>query len=357
LAVAAADLPRLYGARPEIIVADLHPDYLSTKFAEELAGSPRPAATANQSGLAGRNGAQPTALPVRVGVQHHVAHVLSCIAENEVALPALGVAWDGTGFGTDGTVWGGEFFLVAEAQVERIAHLRPFRMPGGDRAVKEPRRVALALLYELYGEAVFEMEHLPPLRAIPPVEMITLRGMLQRSFNAPVTSSAGRLFDAVASLSNLRHQTRYEGQAAMELEFALDGITTDEAYSLRIMRSESPAVGKPVAAPAPAKMILDWSPMIGPILSDVLSGEPTGIISAKFHNALVEAVVALAKKVGQPRVVLSGGCFQNRYLTERLVRRLRAEQFQPYWHQRVPTNDGGIALGQIFAARNRITLK
>ncbi len=316
---ATRDLPRLFGAEPEIIASDLHPDYLSTRFAEK----------------SGKK---------NFGVQHHVAHVLSCIAENEVGLPALGVAWDGTGYGTDATVWGGEFFLVTRENVERVAHLRPFRLPGGDKAVKEPRRAALGLLYESYGEAAFEMNHLPPLREMPPVEMITLRGMLQRRFNSPLTSSVGRLFDAVASLVNLRQQMRFEGQPAMELEFALDGVVTETHYDLPLI-------------PARPALILDWSLMIHSILTDVRAGVSVAEISAKFHNTLAEAVVAVARKIGLTRVVLSGGCFQNRYLTERTVTKLRAENFQPYWHQRVPANDGGIALGQIFAVRNNLNLK
>jgi hydrogenase maturation protein HypF len=313
------ELPGLYDVELEMIAADLHPDYQSTWFAQ-------------QSGKS------------NFGIQHHVAHVLSCIAENEVALPALGVAWDGTGYGPDGTIWGGEFYSVSEARVERVAHLLPFRLPGGDKAVKEPRRAALGLLYELYSEAAFEMNHLPPLREMPPVEMITLRGMLQRRFNSPSTSSVGRLFDVVASLVNLRQQMRFEGQAAMELEFALEGIKSDARYDLPLVARD-------------AKLVLDWSLMVHSILTDVNGGVSVAEISAKFHNALAEAVVEVARIFGLTRVVLSGGCFQNRYLTERTVTRLRAEKFQPYWHQRVPPNDGGIALGQIFAARNNLNLK
>jgi len=315
----AGELPKLYDVEQEMIAADLHPDYQSTQFAQK----------------SGKK---------NFGVQHHVAHVLSCIAENEVALPALGVAWDGTGYGLDGTIWGGEFFSVTDAGVERIAHLLPFRLPGGDKAVKEPRRAALGLLYELYGEAAFEMTHLPPLREMPPVEMITLRGMLQRRFNSPSTSSVGRLFDVVASLVNLRQQMRFEGQAAMELEFALEGVGSDARYDLPLVTRDS-------------KRVLDWSLMVYSILTDVNGGVSVAEISAKFHNALAEAVVEVAKASGLTRVVLSGGCFQNRYLAERTVSRLRAEHFQPYWHQRVPPNDGGIALGQIFAARNNLNLK
>jgi hydrogenase maturation protein HypF len=248
------------------------------------------------------------------------------------------VAWDGTGYGTDGTIWGGEFFLVTDEKVERVAHLRPFRLPGGDKAVKEPRRAALGLLYELYGEAVFEMDHLAPLREMPPVEMITLKGMLQRRFNSPLTSSVGRLFDVVAALAGVRQQMRFEGQAAMELEFAIGGLATDARYDL------------PLVTRHPS-LVLDWSRMVPAILADVRGRVSVAEISAKFHNALAGAVVEIARKFGQPRVALSGGCFQNRYLAERTVTRLRAEKFQPYWHQRVPPNDGGIALGQVAAAR------
>jgi len=193
------------------------------------------------------------------------------------------------------------------------------------------------LLYELFSDAAFEMTHLPPFQGVTAVELSALKGMLRRKLNSPQTSSMGRLFDAVASLINLRQQMRFEGQTAMELEFALDGIETNESYNLSLVTRHS-------------SLILDWAPMIEVILSDVQNGAAGGKISAKFHNGLAEAVVAVAKQTGERRVVLSGGCFQNRYLTERTVRRLQAEGFHSYWHQRVPPNDGGIALGQIVAA-------
>jgi hydrogenase maturation protein HypF len=161
--------------------------------------------------------------------------------------------------------------------------------------------------------------------------------MLARGLNSPLTTSAGRLFDAVASLVGLRQHNRFEGQAAMELEFALEGVETNARYD-------------PPLATARSSLVLDWAPMIEDILKDVQRGASVGEISAKFHNALAEGIVAIARRVGQPRVLLSGGCFQNRYLTERTVARLRAEGLQPYWHQRVPPNDGGIALGQVVAA-------
>ena len=329
----AADLPQLYEARPEIVAADLHPDYLSTHYAEILS---RPVAKRG---------------PARYGVQHHVAHVLSCIAENETPLPALGVSWDGTGYGPDGTIWGGEFFRVMESGVERVAHLRPFPLPGGDKAVKEPRRAALGLLYELYGESIFEMTHLALLRQMPAIELITLKGMLQRKFNSPRTSSMGRLFDVVASLANLRQIMQFEGQAAMELEFALPENPASTGYAFQLLPP-------PTQSPEPrAPFLIDWSRVISSVLADVNNGVPVAEISARFHQALVELVVAVAKKTGERRVVLSGGCFQNRHLTERAVTRLQAEGFQPYWHQRVPPNDGGIALGQVYAARHHLSLK
>ncbi|MGA9778010.1 MAG: carbamoyltransferase HypF [Limisphaerales bacterium] len=343
-----ADFEKLYDARPQIIATDLHPDYLSTKFADELAGgagSPPPA-----------GGAMGTSRPARIGVQHHVAHVLSCMAENELPPPVLGVSWDGTGYGLDGAIWGGEFFLVSDRNVERIAHLRPFPLPGGDQAVKEPRRTAFGLLYEIFGDAVFRQTDLAPLAAFSKTELAALKTMVSKKLNSPATTSMGRLFDAVASFVNLRQQIRYEGQAAMELEFALDGIETDEHYEMPIaergVRNESTlrsTTGSELRTPN-SEIVLDWFPMIEAILADMKAGISMGEVSAKFHNALVEAIVAVAKHAGRNRVVLSGGCFQNRYLTERTVRRLQAEGFRPYWHQRVPPNDGGIALGQVIAA-------
>jgi hydrogenase maturation protein HypF len=266
------------------------------------------------------------------------------MAENELEPPLLGVSWDGTGYGLDGTVWGGEFFLVTETSCERVAHFRQFRLPGGDKAVKEPRRVALGLLYEMFGEAAFSMAELAPVASFSPADLGLLRTMLARSLNSPLTSSVGRLFDAVASLASLRQQVRFEGQAAMELEFALEGITAAETYNVPI-RS-----GHASRTTHHASLLLDWSPMIAAILADLKRGLPTSQISARFHNALAEVIVTVAKQIGQPRVVLSGGCFQNRYLTERAVQRLQEAGFRPYWHQRVPHNDGGISLGQVVAA-------
>ncbi|MGD0744415.1 MAG: carbamoyltransferase HypF, partial [Verrucomicrobiota bacterium] len=250
-------------------------------------------------------------------------------------------------------------FLVADKSIERIAHLRPFRLPGGDKAVKEPRRTALGLLHELSGHHDKLLLQVKQKFAyvFSARELAALRTMLAKQLNSPLTSSVGRLFDAVASLVNLRQQIRFEGQAAMELEFALEGVKTDEVYPLPIADCRLPIESTANRARGSSRLmphascVLDWSSMILEILADVDRNISSGVISAKFHNSLAEAIVAVAKRAGQNRVVLSGGCFQNRYLTERAVRRLQAEGFHPYWHQRVPPNDGGIALGQVIAAR------
>ena len=305
------DLQRLYEIHPEAIAMDAHPDYLSTKFAvrfSEISGCP--------------------ALPV----QHHIAHVLSCMAENEIEGPALGVAWDGTGYGLDGTIWGGEFFKAGR-DFERFAHLRTFALPGGEAAVKEPRRCALGVLYEIYGEAAFGLD-VPAVRAFSESELGALRTMLRRKLNAPRTSSAGRLFDSVASLAGIRQKTSFEGQAAMELEFAASDCEAGYPFEL-------------------AGTVLDWEPTIRAIVADAQAGAAAGSISAKFHRALVEMIVAVARNAAESQVVLSGGCFQNERLLRLAVGHLREGGFQPVWHQRIPPNDGGIALGQVAAVWRR----
>jgi len=306
----AADLPRLYDAAPTLIACDLHPEYLSSKYAAEL---PTP----------------------KIRVQHHWAHIAACMAENEIGPPTLGVAWDGTGHGPDGTIWGGEFLLAnANGSFARVAHLRSFRLPGGNQAIKEPRRSALGVLSEIFGESLWEQTDL--IASFSASELRPLRRMLAKNIQTPLTSSAGRVFDAVAALIGLRMRTSFEGQAAMELEFAIDR-SFREAYPFRLTETEP--------------IVIDWEPTIRALLSDIKSGTLPGAIAAKFHHMLTEAIVAVAAKIGEPRIALSGGCFQNRYLLEHTIDRLRAEKFRPYWPQRIPPNDGGIALGQVIAAR------
>jgi hydrogenase maturation protein HypF len=302
------DFERMYETAPEIVAADAHPDYVSSRFARS------------------------TKRRV-ISVQHHAAHIYSCMAENDIEPPALGIAWDGTGYGLDGTVWGGEFLKMKASGFERFSHLRTFGLPGGEAAVKEPRRSALGLLYEIFGPAVFQMDKLHTLLAFSADELSILSTMLQKKINVPVTSSAGRLFDAVASLIGLRQKTSFEGQAAMEMEFALNENFADRVYPIVHQKS-----------------VVDWEPMVREIIDDVIHGVSVGEIAAAFHNTLVEIMVGVSLQAKERRVALSGGCFQNRYLTERAVRRLGEEGMLPYWHQRVPANDGGIALGQIAAA-------
>jgi hydrogenase maturation protein HypF len=311
-----ASMAQLYDFRPAVIACDAHPDYRSTQFAEAAV--------------------RDHALPL-VRIQHHYAHALSCMAENQLEPPLLGVVWDGTGYGLDGTIWGGEWLRVNDASFERVAQLRTFRLPGGEQAIREPRRAALGLLYELFGDALFAMEDLAPLQGFSAQERAIIRVMLERGINAPITSSAGRLFDAVAAIAGLRQVSGYEGQAALELECTLAEIETDEAYPVRISARH-------------LTQIVDWEPMISSIVDDVRRGLPAGLIAAKFHNALAEMIVAVAMRVDEERVALTGGCFQNRYLLERAVARLRAAGFRTYWHQRIPPNDGGIAFGQAVAA-------
>ncbi len=306
----ATDLQRIYEASPDIVACDMHPDYLSTKYATQLDVPLFP-------------------------VQHHWAHMLSCMAENEIEAPALGVSWDGTGYGLDGTIWGGEFLLAGEESFQRVAHLRQFRLPGGDAAIKQPRRTALGLLFAMQGDQMFEQDDLIPLRDSCPSDIALIRQMLKKGLHSPLTSSAGRLFDAVAALIGLRQNVRFEGQAAMELEFAIQP-DIEASYDFHLETDEP--------------TVIDWQPMIEKILEDLSHGQGVGFITAKFHNTLAEIIVSVARLVGERKVVLTGGCFQNRYLLERSIQRLTDSGFKPYWHQRIPTNDGGISLGQVMAA-------
>jgi hydrogenase maturation protein HypF len=247
----------------------------------------------------------------------------------------LGVTWDGTGYGTDGTVWGGEFLLAGEDSFQRVAHFRQFGLPGGEMAVREPRRTAIALLHQIWGDRGLQNHSLAPIAEFSQQELGLIQQMLVKGFNTPLTSSVGRLFDAVAALVGLRQRVTFEGQAAMELESVIE-LEINDHYQFELND------GLP--------QIIDWAPMIGEILVDLQRGESAGLISAKFHNTLAEIVVAIGHQVVVPKVVLTGGCFQNRYLLERSVQRLSQAGFKAYWHQRVPTNDGGIALGQVVAA-------
>lgn len=305
------DWNRLYDFMPNRFACDLHPDYYSTIYAKRH-------------------------YPETQQVQHHYAHILACMTENQLSDPVLGVAWDGTGYGPDGTIWGGEFLRATLGSFHRAAHFRLFPLPGADSAVKEPRRTALGLLYEMCGSSLFDQKELHPLQAFSEQEKMILKEMLEKDLRAPRTSSAGRLFDAAASLIGLRQTVSFEGQAAMEMEFAASGEAPLSSYSFKITEGKT--------------LVIDWEPMVYELLSDLQMGLPREVMAAKFHQMLIKSLVEIARRIGEKKVVLSGGCFQNKILTTGAVEKLREAGFQPYWHQRIPPNDGGIALGQAVAA-------
>lgn len=334
-----ADLLQLWESEPVAIAHDLHPDYLSTRWARRAAAGDEAEGPLPPAILRAARGGRLRL----VGVQHHHAHLASCLAENGVEGAALGVTWDGTGFGTDGTVWGGEFLLGDAAGFTRVAHLRPFRLPGGDAAVKEPRRAALALLLELFGEAALSREGLAPVASFSTGERALLARMVATGTRSPVTTSAGRLFDGVAALLGLHPKAGFEGQAAMALE-ALADPSERGAYPLPLAPARAPG----------AAASLDWGPLLHALLDDGARGVAASIRSARFHNALVDGIAAVARFTGAPRVALSGGCFQNRFLAERTRARLTADGFEVLTHRLVPPNDGGIALGQVMVAGARI---
>lgn len=313
-----ADFLRLYEAVPVAIAHDMHPDYRSTQWAQQYATQ--------------------RALPL-IPVQHHHAHFAACLAEHGETAPTLGLTWDGTGYGPDGTLWGGEFLFGTAAAVTRLAHLHPFRLPGGAAAVREPRRVALALLWEIYGEAGLAQHDLAPVKACSPTERRLFVQILARGIHTPVTTSAGRLFDGIAALLGGPQRVSFEGQAAMYLEFLADPQIT-EAYPLAM-------------TPAPqgtGPFVVDWRPMVLEMLHDIRHAVTPCRIAARFHNTMVEIAAAVVQTVEASRVALTGGCFQNRWLIERITHRLRSLGCTVLLHRQVPPNDGGISLGQVAVA-------
>lgn len=322
-----ADFQTLYDAPAKTIAADLHPGYLSSQFAKS------------------------TDLPV-INIQHHFAHILSCMADNHLHPPVLGIAWDGTGYGPDGTIWGGEFLKINAHGFDRAAHWRTFSLPGGEKAIREPRRCAVGLLYEIFGNDLFSNPSLTAVRSFSDPERGMLKAMIKKRLNSPVTSSLGRIFDAVAAILDVARYSQFEGQAAMALEFLAETVKTGKTYPLKFSAAPVDFSAAPASDhnTSPQPIIVDWEPMIRGILDDISRQMPVAIISAIFHNTLSEAAVQIARKTGEKRVVLSGGCFQNRYLTEKTVARLTDAGFAVYWHQRVPPNDGGISLGQAMGA-------
>ncbi|MBM4125353.1 MAG: carbamoyltransferase HypF, partial [Nitrospira sp.] len=319
---AVKDLQHLFDVRPRKIACDLHPDYRSTRFARDLA--------------------EAWSVPL-VPVQHHHAHVASCMAEHGLTGEVFGVAWDGSGYGPDGTVWGGEFLVGGYAGVRRLGHWRPFLLPGGEQAVKDPRRSALAIAWETMGEGV-RAWHQPQWRDWTDQREAVTR-LLEQGV-APRTTSVGRLFDAAASLLGLCQAATFEGQAAMALEWAAwrhqaaQGV--GEGYAL-------PLCEEGVVGGAPS-WVVDWRPMVQGMLQDLRRGESVDCLAYKFHDALADAIVQMAKIAGLPRVVLTGGCFQNDLLAGLARSRLEGAGYRVYTHRVVPANDGGLALGQAMAA-------
>jgi hydrogenase maturation protein HypF len=267
------------------------------------------------------------------------------MAEHGLAGPVIGVAFDGTGFGTDGAVWGGEFLVGDYRNFRRGAHLRYVGMPGGDRAIREPWRMAASHL----ADAGAESDTLAA--RIVPADIKMVRRMLERRLNAPFTSSAGRLFDAVASLAGVRDRVGYEGQAAMELEWLAEGTAPDGSYPFEI----GPTFGE---GAMPESLVVDTRPAIRAIAADVAKGEPAALVARRFHSTLVDLVAAvcgrLREQTGIGDVVLGGGVFLNALLTHEVRARLTADGFRAYRHRLVPPNDGGLCLGQLAVAAARL---
>ncbi|MBW2584911.1 MAG: carbamoyltransferase HypF, partial [Deltaproteobacteria bacterium] len=309
-----AHLKRILVINPEIIAHDLHPDYLSTRYAMDLPAGHK------------------------IQVQHHHAHIVSCMAEHKLEGTVLGLSFDGTGYGTDGTVWGGEILIVREHDFERAGHLAYVPMPGSAATIKEPWRMAVSYLQGAYGND-FRNLNLPAMAAIENEKLTIISEMISKGINAPLTSSLGRLFDGVAAICGIHQRVNFEGQAAMALEMAASG-DSDSVYEY-----EWDADG--------AYRILT-EPIIRGVVDDVAGGIPVGEISSRFHRTLIclftDLCVLIGKKRELDRVVLSGGVFQNSILLTGLTRALEERNFQVFSHQQVPTNDGGIALGQAVVA-------
>ncbi|MBI3462786.1 MAG: carbamoyltransferase HypF [Planctomycetes bacterium] len=313
---------KLFGIRPACIAHDLHPSYASTRYAMERSAS---------EGV--------TLVPV----QHHHAHLASCMAEHGLSGPVIGVIFDGTGFGTDGAIWGGEFLVGDYQQFRRAAHLRYVGLPGGEQAIREPWRMAAAHLLDAEcGTAALQPR-------IPTVALRTVVRMLQRRVNSPATSSVGRLFDAVASMIGLRDRVSYEAQAAMELEWLASESPPDGVYAFGFEDADCTA-----AAIDSPPLVIDTRPLLRALTDDVRQQIDPAIIARRFHSTLVEMICAacerIAKATGIRAVVLSGGVFLNVLLISEAVEKLSASGFNVFRHQLVPPNDGGLSLGQLAIA-------
>jgi len=312
---------KLFRLEPEVIAYDMHPEYLSTKYAQQVG---------TEQGL--------NLIPV----QHHHAHIVSCLIENGIEGPVIGVAFDGTGYGTDGTIWGGEFLLADWHSFRRAGHLEYVPLPGGAAAIKKPYRMALSYLYTLLGED-FSLAGLP-LSHLDPVELDLIKQQIKRGINSPLTSSAGRLFDAVSALAGVRGEIDYEAQAAIELEM----LAPDEADALGTS-------SYPFSIVEHQEMqVVKLDKLVSMIVQDIKNQAPVPVISLKFHNTMAQIITKMcqliAKETGITQVALSGGVFQNRLLLKLATAVLQGEGFRVLTHRLVPCNDGGISLGQAVIA-------
>src|SRR5579862_5206736 len=311
----------LFEIHPKLVVHDLHPDYASTRYARHRAA---------KEGLA------------TLAVQHHHAHIASCLAEHGLDETAIGVAFDGTGFGTDGAIWGGEFLLAGLGDFRRIAHLRYVPLPGGDQAIREPWRSAATHLID----AGVDRELLAS--AVDATALRTVERMIERRLNTVPTSSAGRLFDAIAALVGLRSRVTYEGQAAMELEWQATDVTDDGDYPFEFLE---PTTSDPA-------FVVDTRPLIRAVADDKRRGVETGRMARRFHSTLVEIIVRVCQRIRNETevstVALSGGVWMNALLAEETAARLAEDQFRVFTQRQVPPNDGGLSLGQLAVAAARL---
>lgn len=320
------DLQWLLRVKPCAVACDLHPDYRSTRLAEELA--------------------ERWDVPL-IRVQHHHAHVAACMAEHGVTGEVLGIAWDGAGYGVDGSLWGGEFLLATYGKSERVAHLHPFRLPGGEQAAREPRRAELAVRWETFGaqDCLAAVKEGTEWR----VQAQLVVAMLAKQIQSPATTSMGRLFDAVASMLGLCQVASFEGQAAMALEQEAMKATVsvrgkDEAYPIPLIARED----------EPQRWVADWRPMIELITDDLSRGTERSRIAHRFHRSLADLIGQATERVGVRQVVLTGGCFQNVLLADLARERLESAGFVAFTHREVPSNDGGLALGQAVIAATQL---
>jgi len=315
------------GLQTQRLACDQHPAYSSSQLAEAIAAR--------------------EALPL-LKVQHHHAHLLAVMAEHRLQGKALGVAWDGAGQGDDGTLWGGEALEVQANDYRRIAMLRPFPLPGGETAQREPRRVLLGLLVEAYGrhwrEALAGLPALPWLQAFPPGDLEPLEQSLQRGINSPRCSSIGRLFDAVAALLNLAQRCSYEAQAAT----ALEGLALEALERVEQPRCQLELPLEPFRVAAPLQW--NWQPLLEQLLSALVQGTAASAIALGFHQALAQAIAALAAAHQAPQMLLAGGCFQNALLLELSVAALSRQGCEALWPQQLPCNDAALPIGQLLAA-------